>query len=81
MPRWVKICLAFIGGLVVGEAIPIVCYIVATEYFGSFDRDGGGAMGAVFLIGPLLAVVLAVTAALVAAVWSGGPAGRMTGGH
>jgi hypothetical protein len=60
MPRGLKIFLAVIAGLVVGEAIPIVWYILATNYFGMFDRDGGGAMGAIFLMGPLCAVVCAI---------------------
>ncbi|MBS4082366.1 MAG: hypothetical protein KGZ73_02340 [Rhizobiales bacterium] len=60
MPRPLKIFLAVIAGLVVGEAIPIVWYILATNYFGMFDRDGGGAMGAIFLMGPLCAVVCAI---------------------
>lgn len=60
MPRGLKIFLAIIAGLIVGEAIPIVWYILATNYFGMFDRDGGGAMGAIFLMGPLCAVVCAI---------------------
>ena len=60
MPRGLKIFLAVIAGLIVGEAIPIVWYILATNYFGMFDRDGGGAMGAIFLMGPLCAVVCAI---------------------
>ena len=60
MPRGLKIFLAVIAGLIVGEAIPIVWYILATNYFGKFDRDGGGAMGAMFLMGPLCAVVCAI---------------------
>jgi hypothetical protein len=67
MPRGLKIFLAFIVGLVVGEAIPVIWYIVATSYFGVFDRDGGGAMGAIFLMGPLCAVILAIIFAFVAA--------------
>lgn len=67
MPRFLKIFLAVIAGLVVGEAIPIVWYIVATNYFGLFDRDGGGAMGAVFIMGPLLAVICAVAFAVIVA--------------
>jgi hypothetical protein len=67
MPRFLKIFLAFIAGLVIGEAIPIVWYILATNYFGLFDRDGGGAMGAIFIMGPLLALVLGVVFAIVTA--------------
>jgi hypothetical protein len=68
MPRFLKILLAFLAGLVVGEAIPIVWYLVATNYFGLFDRDGGGAMGAIFIMGPILALIVGVTAAIVTAV-------------
>ena len=67
MSRGFKIFLAFVGGLIAGEAIPIVWYVVATSYFGVLDRDGGGAMGAIFLIGPVLALLLATIAAIVTA--------------
>lgn len=67
MPRPLKILLAVILGLVVGEAIPIVWYILATNYFGMFDRDGGGAMAAIFLLGPLCAVVCAIIFAIIVA--------------
>lgn len=68
MPRFLKILLAFFVGLVIGEAVPVVWYIVATNYFGMFDRDGGGAMGAIFIMGPILAVVVGIVAAIVTAV-------------
>jgi hypothetical protein len=67
MGRALKIFLAFIAGLIVGEAIPIVWYIIATNYFGVFDRDGGGAMGAIFIMGPILALLLGTVAAIVTA--------------
>ena len=63
-----KILLASLSGLIVGEAIPIVWYIVATNYFGVFDRDGGGAMGAIFIMGPILALLLGTIAAIVTAI-------------
>jgi len=66
VPRGLKIFLAFILGLVVGEAIPIIGYILATNFFGLFDRDGGGAMGAIFILGPLLAITLGIVFAIVA---------------
>jgi hypothetical protein len=66
--RGLKIFLAFLAGLVVGEAIPIVWYILATNYFGLFDRDGGGAMGAVFLLGPIVALLVGTIAAIVTAI-------------
>ncbi len=65
--RALKILAAFLAGLLVGEAIPIVWYILATNYFGLFDRDGGGAMGAIFIAGPILALTLGTIAAIVVA--------------
>lgn len=65
MPRFLKILLAFLLGLIVGWAIPIVWYIVATNYFGVFDRDGGGAMGAIFIMGPIAGLLLGIIAAIV----------------
>lgn len=66
--RALKIFGGFVAGLVIGEAIPIIWYIVATSYFGLFDRDGGGAMGAIFIMGPLLAIILAIVLAVIVAV-------------
>ncbi len=68
MPRFLKILLAFFAGLIAGWATPIVWYIVATNYFGLFDRDGGGAMGAIFIMGPILALIVGSGAAIVTAV-------------
>ena len=67
MPRFLGILLAFLAGLIVGWAIPIVWYIVATNYFGLLDRDGGGAMGAIFLMGPIVALLVGTIAAIVTA--------------
>jgi len=69
--RALKIFGAFVAGLVIGEAIPIIWYIVATNYFGVFDRDGGGAMGAIFIAGPMLAIVLAIILAVITAIRTG----------
>jgi hypothetical protein len=68
MPRFLKILLAFLAGLIVGWAIPIVWYILATNYFGLFDRDGGGAMGAIFIMGPIAALIVGIGAAIVTAL-------------
>lgn len=37
MSRSLKIVLAFLGGLIAGEAIPIVWHILATTYLGIVD--------------------------------------------
>jgi hypothetical protein len=65
LPRFLKILIAFFAGLIAGWAIPIVWYIVATNYFGLFDRDGGGAMGAIFIMGPVAALIVGTGAAIV----------------
>ncbi len=67
MKRGLKIFFALIAGLLVGEAIPILYYIIATNYLGMFDRDGGGAMGAIFILGPALAVVTGILFAVLVA--------------
>jgi hypothetical protein len=68
VPRALKIVLALVFGLIAGETIPIIYYIVATNYFGMFDRDGGGAMGAIFIMGPICALIVGVVAAVIVAV-------------
>lgn len=68
MPRFLKILLAFLAGLIVGWTIPVVWYIVATNYFGLFDRDGGGAMGAIFIMGPIVALIVGTIAAIITAI-------------
>lgn len=66
--RALKILTAFIVGLIVGWAIPVIWYILATNYFGLFDRDGGGAMGAIFIMGPILGLLCGTISAVVTAV-------------
>jgi MFS family permease len=61
---------AFLVGLVAGEAIPIVGYLVATNYPGVGDIDGGGAMSMIFLAGPPVALLAGIVAAVVAALWT-----------
>jgi len=75
VPRALKIVAALLLGLIVGEAIPVVGYIVATTYFGVFDRDGGGAMGAIFIMGPIAALLVGTLAAAVTARRTAAPRG------
>lgn len=67
MPRALKVGLAAVAGLVLGEAAAILGYVIATNFLSLVDRDGGAAMGAIFVLGPALAVVFALTGALVVA--------------
>lgn len=60
--------LAFILGLVAGWSVSVGYYLAATTWFGVFDRDGGGAMGAVFILGPALGLLFGTIAATVTAV-------------
>jgi hypothetical protein len=50
--------LGFLGGFLAGMLMSLGGYIIATSVFGVFDRDGGGAMGAIFIIGPFLGLIL-----------------------
>lgn len=50
-----------------GESVSVLWYILATNYFGMVDRDGGGAMGAIFILGPILALITGTVAAIVTA--------------
>lgn len=67
MGRGFKIFLGFVAGLIIGESIPIIGYIIATNFLGVFDRDGGGAMGAIFILGPICAFFTAIILAIVVA--------------
>ncbi len=68
MSRAAKASLAFLAGVVGGYGLSILGYIAATSVGGVFDRDGGLAMGVAFLIGPLVAVVCGIGAA----IWGAG---------
>lgn len=73
MTRGFKIFFAFLAGLVLGEGSSIGYYLLATTYFGVFDRDGGGAMGAIFILGPILAVLFGTIAAIIVAMRTAQP--------
>ena len=66
MGRAARAVLGFLAGAVAGYGLSILGYIAATSFGGVFDRDGGLAMGVAFMIGPLVAIVCGI----VAAVWA-----------
>lgn len=63
-----RIILGIILGYVAGHASSVLGYILMTTYGGVFDRDGGGAMGAIFILGPMLGVVGAIAGVIIAAL-------------
>lgn len=61
-----RIILGFILGYLAGHASSVLGYIVMTTWGGMFDRDGGGAMGAIFILGPMLGVAGGIAGAIIA---------------
>lgn len=57
--------LGFVLGYVAGHASSVLGYILMTNYGGMFDRDGGGAMGAIFILGPTLGVLGGIAGAII----------------
>jgi hypothetical protein len=65
--RWAAGLLGFIAGLVGGYALSIAAYAGLTSAGLLFDRDGGIGMAFAFAIGPVVAIVCAIFAAVWAA--------------
>ena len=55
--------LAFVLGFFGGWAVATSAAFRYMEAFDIFDRDGGGAMGAFFIIGPFFGLIVAIVAA------------------
>ncbi len=62
--------LAFLLTIVATWIVVMGIYILATSLGWAFDRDGGMAMGAAFVIGPGLGLMLGLVAAVVVGVRS-----------
>lgn len=60
--------LAFVATLVVVFAVVVFGSLAYMDYAGIHDRDGGGAMGIFFVIGPMVATLAAVVAAALTAI-------------
>lgn len=56
--------LAFLAGVVAGWLCAVAIYIAATNWFGYFDRDGGAAMGTIFMLGPTAGLLFGIAAAI-----------------
>jgi hypothetical protein len=64
--RALRAIIAFLGGAMVGYALSLAAYVAYTELGGVFDREGAMGMGVAFLIGPVVALVCGVSAAILA---------------
>lgn len=64
---------AFFLGLIGGWGAAIAYYIVGTNLDWFFDRDGGGAMATMFILGPTLGVMAGLVCAVVVALRTGKP--------
>ena len=59
---------AFFLALVITWAAAVGYYVLGTSLHWFFDRDGGGAMATMFVIGPGLGVLVGLLCAVVVAV-------------
>ncbi|MHB2169840.1 hypothetical protein [Alsobacter sp. R-9] len=62
------VVLAFILGTIVTYVAVVAGTLVAWEFLGIHDRDGGGSMGLAFIIGPFFGLIGGVAAAVFAFV-------------
>ena len=65
--------LGFVVGAVVGYFAVILWYVAYTELFrGGHDQDGGGAMAAGLIIGPMVGLICGIITAAILGVRSAG---------
>lgn len=64
---------AFFLGLILDWGAAIGPCVVGTSLQWFFDRDGGGAMGTFFVIGPALGLVMGLVLAVVVALKTAAP--------
>lgn len=67
MNRGLRIALAFLGAAIAGWLMTLGVYIVLSSVGLLLDREGAGAMAFAFVIGPAVALVCGV----IAAIWTG----------
>lgn len=67
MPRFIKVALAFMAGLLATWIAVMVLYVIGSELGWWHDRDGGVAMGFAFTIGPFFGTIGGIAAAIWAA--------------
>ena len=60
--------LALVLGFFGGWAVATSAFFRYMDAFDIFDRDGGGAMGAIFIIGPFFGVIAAIVSAAIVLV-------------
>jgi hypothetical protein len=66
MKRGLLSVLAFLAGAIAGLALCFFAYLALTTFGGVFDFEGSMAMGFAFTIGPIVALICGI----VAAVWT-----------
>jgi len=67
MARALKVILAFLAGLVATWVAVVAAGVASMSYFNIFDRDGGGSMGLIFMVGPFCGVWGGLLAAILTA--------------
>jgi hypothetical protein len=68
MGKFLAVVGGFVAGFIVGWCTALLGYLAATNIFGFFDRDGGGAMATAFVIGPFLGIIIGVVGAILVAL-------------
>ena len=68
MKRVLFAFLAFVGAVIAGYVACFLVYIFCTSVLGWFDREGAWAMGVAFGIGPFVALLCGVVAAIIVIV-------------
>lgn len=67
MKKFFLVLAAFVGAAGLGYGLCLLGYIAYTSLTGFIDREGAMAMGVAFLIGPVVALVCGIVAAIWAA--------------
>lgn len=67
MARFLKILAAFFAGLIATWVAVVAAGVAYMDWFNIFDRDGGGSMGLIFVIGPFFGTI----GGIAAAIWMG----------
>lgn len=67
MAKAFKVALAFLAGVVITWVAAVALGVAYMSYFNIFDRDGGGSMGLIFMVGPFCGFWGGLLAAIITA--------------